>query len=225
MNCTRLQELAAAYALGALERPDAVHMEALAASDPDVRAEVDAFLVVATALVRHVTPVTPPARVREQVLARIRRTPQLAPEGVAAAVASPSAPDLAGFRFLRPAEGEWTEGLHPGSRFQVLASNVRRNYMMLYFELDPGAGLPHHDHSGAEELFLIKGDLLTEGRLLKAGDFVHGEPGSHHHDLVSPSGCQAILVTPLTSAMGEAAKLGWKRATEKVMGGLGLGAK
>lgn len=222
MNCTRLQELAAGYALGALERSEAAQLEALADSDPDIRIEVDAFLAVATALVRNVSPVPAPARVREQVLARIRTTPQQNPKKEAA---SATVPDLAGFRFLRPAEGAWTEGLHPGSRFQVLASSVRRNYMMVYFELDPGARFPAHDHSGGEELFLVRGDLLTEGRLMQPGDFLHSQPGTHHHDLVSPGGCQAILVTPLTSALGEAARLGLKRTTEKVLGTLGLGGK
>lgn len=219
MNCTRLQELAAAYALGALDRTEAADLEALADSDPDIRVEVDAFLAVVAALIRQVTPVDAPAGVRDRVLARIRITPQQHPvENV------PTAPvaDLSGFRFLRPADGAWTESLHRGVRFQVLASNVRRNYMMLYLELDPGAIYPGHSHSGSEELFVVRGDLVTEGRNMQAGDFLHSDPGTHHHDLVSPGGCQALLLTPLTSALGDAARLILKRTAEKVMDTLGL---
>ncbi|MBN8248789.1 MAG: cupin domain-containing protein, partial [Verrucomicrobia bacterium] len=119
-------------------------------------------------------------------------------------------------------EGEWSRGLHPGMRFQVLASSLRRNYMMLYIELDPGAGIPSHDHHGDEEIYVVSGDLVTEGRLLKAGDFVHADGGSHHHDLVSPGGCQAILLTPLTSALAEAAKRTVKQASQVVKNSLGL---
>lgn len=220
MNCTQLQELAAAYALGALEQPDATRLEAMAASDPEIKMEVDAFVAVTAALLRSVPSVPPPSRVRDRVLARIRELPR---QPTPAVSASETAAPVEGFRFLRPASGEWSEGLHPGTRFQVLASNVRRNYMMLYIELDPGAGYPSHEHSGAEELFVVRGDLVTEGHHLQAGDFVHAEPGTHHHDLVSPSGCQAILITPLTSALAEVAKLKVRKTADRVWETLGLG--
>ncbi|MBL9174229.1 MAG: cupin domain-containing protein [Verrucomicrobiales bacterium] len=222
MNCTQLQELAAAYALGALEAPEAAHLEAMAASDPEIRMEVDAFLAVTASLLRDLPAVPPPPRVRDRVLARIRELPRQQPP----TAPIPQVPSFSeGFRFLRPASGEWSEGLHPGTRLQVLASNVRRNYMMLYIELDPGAVYPSHEHSGAEELFVVKGDLVTEGRHLQAGDFVHADPGTHHHDLVSPSGCQAILITPLTSALAEIAKAKVRKTADRVRETLGLGGK
>lgn len=219
MTCTRLQEFAAAYALGALDRPDAVRLEALMAADPDLRSEVDTFVAVAQALDRQVAPVPPPSGLRGRVLERIRTTPQLGRPPASPATPPPPAD---GFRFLRPAEGEWSLGLHPGMRFQVLASSVRRNYMMLYIELDPGAGIPSHDHRGDEEIYVVSGDLVTEGRHLKAGDFVHADAGSHHQDLISPAGCQAILLTPLTSALAEAAKRTVKQASQAVRSSLGL---
>ncbi|MFO1458053.1 MAG: cupin domain-containing protein [Verrucomicrobiota bacterium] len=222
MNCTQLQELAAAYALGALEAPEAAQLEAMAASDPEIRMEVDAFLAVTSSLLRSVPAVAPPPRVRDRILARIGELPRQRSSG---ATQSEALPHSEGFRFLRPASGEWTQGLHPGTRFQVLASNVRRNYMMLYIELDPGAGYPAHEHSGAEELFVVRGDLVTEGRHLQAGDFVHADPGTHHHDLVSPSGCQAILITPLTSALAEIAKAKVRKTADRVRETLGLGGK
>ncbi|MBN9693014.1 MAG: cupin domain-containing protein [Verrucomicrobia bacterium] len=231
MNCTRLQELAAAYALGALERPEAVRLEALAASDPDIRGEVDAFLAVARHLVGRVIPVAPPAELRSAILARIRSTPQLgrAPAAEAKLESAPSpevkAPDLSGFRFVRPDEAEWVTGLAPGLRTQTLATNVRSNYAMVYLELAPGATYPQHSHSGNEELFVVSGDLVSEGQTLKAGDFFHSESGTVHHDLYSPSGCRAILVTPLTSAVVETARLGLRQVGRKVLSTLGLGDK
>jgi len=220
MNCTRLQELAAAHALGALERADAARLEAMMAADPDLRLEVETFVAVAQALGASAPRVAPRAGLRERILDRIRSTPQHRGPGTKPPMPLPAAPE--GFRFLRPAEGEWSEGLHPGTRFQVLASSVRRNYMMLYIEIAPGAGYPPHDHSGDEEFFIVQGDLVTEGRQLKAGDFVHAGAGSHHHDLMSPGGCQAILLTPLTSALAEAAKRAVRQASRAVKGTLGL---
>lgn len=230
MNCTRLQELAAAYALGALERPDAARLEALAASDPDIRGEVDAFLTVARQLVGRVIPVAPPPELRSAILARIRSTPQLGrgPAGEAKPESAPLSevptPDVSGFRFIRPDEAEWVS-LSPGLRTQTLATNVRSNYAMVYLELAPGATYPQHSHSGNEELFVVSGDLVSEGHTLKAGDFFHSESGTVHHDLYSPNGCRAIVVTPLSSAVVETARLGLRQVGRKVLSTLGLGEK
>ena len=55
-----------------------------------------------------------------------------------------------------------------------------------------------HDHSSSEELFILSGHLQTEGRLLGPGDFLHAEPGTHHHELVSPDGCVALIINRTT---------------------------
>lgn len=219
MNCTRLQELAAGYALGALDRADAARLEALMSADPDLREEVESFVAVTRSFWPAVPRMDPPSGVEIGSWPGSAPLPNNAPDP-AKPVSGPM--PMQGFRFLRPAEGAWSEGLHPGTRFQVLASSIRRNYMMLYMELDPGAVIPAHHHGGDEELFLVSGDLLTEGRHLKAGDFVHSDSGSHHHELKSPGGCQAILLTPLTSALAEAARMALKRASHSVKSRLGL---
>lgn len=224
MNCTRLQEQAAAYALDALERADAARIEALAGSDPDIRAELDAFLAIANRLALVALPVDPPPSVRAAVLARIRSTPQ------AASATSTAVPPVvestpAGFQFLSSEQREWKDGAVPGLRVQVLALNPRSNYSMLQLELAPGTTYPQHVHTGNEELFVVSGDLVSEGRTLHAGDFLHSDSGTVHHDLFSPSGCRAILVTPLSSALGEAARLQLRKVGQRVLSGLGLGGK
>ena len=221
MKAKSLLELAAAHALGALEPEEQRLLDSLATADPEVRAELAAFEAVTAALLQGLRPVPPPNRVRTQVLARIRNTPQQPPVPAAARSAGITPPND-GFRFLRPAEGQWSPGPYPGTRLQVLSTDLRRNYMLVYIELEPGAIFPEHDHRGAEELFIVQGDLITEGRHLRAGDFVHGEAGTHHHDLRSPGGCHALLLTPLTSALGEMAKAGLKRAADKMKSGLGV---
>ncbi|HAB17735.1 MAG TPA: cupin domain-containing protein [Verrucomicrobiota bacterium] len=221
MNCTRLQELAASYALGALDRTEAARLEALAAADPDIRAEVDAFVAIARRLGHAVAPQAPPSRVRDAVLSRVRRTVQVGRSTEAA----PSVEGASGFRFLLADDAEWQDGEVSGLRYRVLATNVQNNYAMLHLELAPGVVYPKHAHAGAEELFVISGDLVTEGRTLKAGDFIHGEPGSVHHDLYSPNGCRAIMVTRLTTAIRDGARASLRNVGKKVLGGLGLGGK
>lgn len=222
MNCTQIQELAAAFALGTLDRAEAARMQAMANADPDIRAELDSFLAVAERLVQGISRVAPPAGARAKILAQISRTPQLQPVSPATHAFEPLP---AGFRFLRPAEGEWTDGPVPGARFQTLSADWRRNHLMLYIELDPGVRYPDHTHTGPEQLFVISGDLLTAGRLLRAGDFVHCDPGTHHDEVMSPSGCQALLVTPMSSAVGELARAKLRLAGDKLAGSLGLSTK
>ncbi len=219
MNCTEIQELAAAYALGALDPAGASRMQAMADADPDVRSELDLFLRVAERLLAGVKPVAPPVSARANVLARIARTPQLREASRVPAAGDPS-PE--GFRFLRPASGPWTEGPFPGARFQMLSADWRRNRVMVYLELAPGTRYPDHTHGGAEDLFLVTGDLLTAGRLMKAGDFVHCEAGTEHQEVISPSGCQALLVTTMGSVIGDFARGKVKAAGSQLAKSLGF---
>lgn len=213
MNCTQIQELAAAHALGTLEPAEAAKLEAFAAADPDVRAELATFLTVAGRLVHGLAPVPPPPALREKVLARIARTPQVNRPDAPPTEAVPE-----GFRFLRPSDGPWLEGPAPGVRLQVLSTDWRRNLMMFYLDLSPGARYPDHTHGAPEQLFVISGNLATGGRLLKAGDFVEGAAGTHHGDVVSPGGCQALLVTAASSALAEYARSRLRLAGERLAG-------
>lgn len=189
MKCTDLQELAAAHAAGALDRVDLARAEALAAQDADVREELaslhDAAAALALALPCQQSP--SPA-LRNRILARIAVTPQARPAGKADAPA--------GFSFCGRDEGEWQATPIPGLRVKPLSICHQKGYWTVLVELAPGASFPEHDHEGAEDLYLLSGDLVTEGRTMGPGDFVHAEPGTHHHALYSPNGCVALLIEP-----------------------------
>jgi anti-sigma factor ChrR (cupin superfamily) len=73
---------------------------------------------------------------------------------------------------------------------------------MVYLELDPGTRYPDHTHGGAEDLFLVTGDLFTAGRLMKAGDFVHCEAGTEHQEVISPGGKIKAAGTQVARSLG-----------------------
>jgi anti-sigma factor ChrR (cupin superfamily) len=193
MNFTNLQELAVAYALGAIEPRDAAMLEQVAAGNPSVRAELAAMLETTAALAATQSArVAPGPAVRSRILDRIRSTPQMRP-------ATPdAAPDAAletsGFHFKPADSGDWRKGPGKGLRYRVLSVSKDLGYWMLLLELTPGGVIPTHDHQGSEQVYLLSGDLRTQGRTLVPGDFLHSEPGTVHQELVSPSGCMAILV-------------------------------
>ena len=190
MNCTELQEHAALRSLGVLGLSEVARLEAALAHDPDARAEVAAIQDAATALV-HLAPVqTPPPALRARLLAQIARTPQAGPS-IAPSAVPPARP---GFSFIRPDEGEWMATPIPGIRMKMLSINRATGYWVVKAELGPGALYPSHDHRGAEDLYILSGDLHNEGRVLGPGDFLHAEAGTNHGELYSPSGCVALLV-------------------------------
>jgi len=185
--------------LGPDSAPERARLEALAAGDAEIRAEWLELQAAADGLACGVPAVTPPPALRTRVLETVRRTPQQqAPRPVPSRLETPL-PD--GFKFV-PAESRWQEGPFPGTRYKLLSAAPRVGYAMLMIEIDPGTHYPEHDHDGPEELYVLTGDLVTEGRRLQAGDFIHAEPGSHHHELVSPRGCTALLVTSWKSVAG-----------------------
>lgn len=219
MKCLELQELFALEALGVLDRVEQAKLKALVEADPEAAAElpawrdaVAAFAMAATSRRRA------PAYLRERILTRIRQTPQVRPATSSPSVpaAPQSAPDSASGPKVPPspeigegralltfgydATAKWraVPGV-PGVRVRMLAVNQPQGYRISVVELAPGASFPSHHHgSGPEDLFLLSGDLVTEGRTLGPGDHFHAEPGTDHQRLTSPSGCRAMIVEPLT---------------------------
>ncbi len=63
-----------------------------------------------------------------------------------------------------------------------------------YFKMLPGAVTTPHTHPHFEEFFVIEGEAVeSDGRVLKAGDFVSFPPGSHHNTRTE-TGCLMIVV-------------------------------
>jgi len=188
MNCTQLQELAAAHALGALDGPAAVLLEAAIANEPGAKAEVaalnDTVAVMAAALS---SPVPPPLETRAKILEQLTRRTQASPS-------QPHAPTPPGYQFIFKDAAGWRETPIPGLRTKLLSVSPDMGYRVLLAQIEPGRRFPAHDHASSEELYVISGHLQTEGQLLGPGDFYHAEPGTHHRELFSPDGCMALLI-------------------------------
>ncbi len=65
------------------------------------------------------------------------------------------------------------------------------SYLMV---MAPGASSMPHRHRGAEEFYVLEGELIDfDGQVYRAGDFVRLASGTAHSSL-SPTGCK-LLVT------------------------------
>jgi anti-sigma factor ChrR (cupin superfamily) len=101
-----------------------------------------------------------------------------------------------GFAFSFDAEQDWLPHRVPGIRMKILAVNRASNYAALLLDVAPHTRLPPHHHSAAEECLVIEGTMMTCGRRLAAGDFVHADAGTDHGELWTDEGCRVLLVVP-----------------------------
>lgn len=69
----------------------------------------------------------------------------------------------------------------------------RSTTILLKFE--PGAAYPYHNHPAGEELFIIQGEALIEGAVLKQGDYLF-TPAGYKHSVKSATGCIILFVVP-----------------------------
>jgi anti-sigma factor ChrR (cupin superfamily) len=179
----RATELAALQAAGALDGEDAAAMarcEDCAFSKAALVAlgfENTAAAIASTVF----PPVAPSAGLKDKIMARI--SPAV------------SEPKDAETHFILDAEGEWQ--ILPGGkiRLKTLSDLPAAGHAMILLEASPGAVFFPHSHEGMEEIFLVSGDLTTNGRVLGPGDYLRHAAGTHHQKATSEHGCRAILVT------------------------------
>jgi anti-sigma factor ChrR (cupin superfamily) len=126
----------------------------------------------------------PRAHIKDQLMTRIRAT---------RAVEANVTP--AGWKFeSASADTGWRSGVFPGVHFKTLSVDETRDVVMVLMKMDPGARFPDHVHDdGPDEGIVISGDVITGGRLMRAGDYYFAAEGTTQADTVSPSGCTALV--------------------------------
>ncbi|HEY7499143.1 MAG TPA: cupin domain-containing protein [Vicinamibacterales bacterium] len=103
----------------------------------------------------------------------------------------------AGFAFRFDADDDWQPYSVPGIRMKVLSVNRRSGYSTLLLDVAPGTRFPAHHHDGDEECYVISGSVITLGRRLGPGDFVHADAGTDHAELWTDEGARVLLVVPV----------------------------
>jgi anti-sigma factor ChrR (cupin superfamily) len=169
-----LEALALADAIGALDEGERVALEArVALLTPDQRAHVASLYDVALALAASVEQSEPPARVRDAVIAATR------PPGRYTVFAGD-----------RP----WTATPLPGIESKVLSVDTARGVVTMLIRASAGAVYPSHRHSGPEECYVIRGSVVIDGRVLRAGDFHHADADSDHGEITTAEGAEVLIV-------------------------------
>lgn len=97
-------------------------------------------------------------------------------------------------------EPEWTE-VAPGISCQLLATDADKHLVSMLVRLAPHAEYPHHTHAGAEELYLLDGELTIDDRQLYPGDYNTAQPGTSDRRVRSETGCTCVLITSTNDAI------------------------
>ena len=83
------------------------------------------------------------------------------------------------------------EGVEDGEVLQV--NGGKRGYGFHIYRMEPGTTTVAHTHHGAEEFFLIEGDLTDhDGYAYKPGDIVCLADGTRHHSSTK-NGCTLVV--------------------------------
>jgi anti-sigma factor ChrR (cupin superfamily) len=169
-----VQALALADAIGALDADERRDLElSLAALPADVRGEVARLYEAAVEISATTTGEAPSPDVRAALLARIA---------------------VPANHTVTATDGEWVQTPVPGVTMKILAIDRARDRVTMLLKGEPGARYPAHRHTGPEECYVIRGSLVIEGRLLRAGDFHHAEGDSDHGALHTDEGVEVLLV-------------------------------
>src|SRR5688572_5476613 len=100
----------------------------------------------------------------------------------------------------RSGEPEWLK-VGAGISCQLLGIDTEKRRVTMLVRLAPGAEYPPHRHAGLEELHMLHGELMVDGRKFLPGDYLRSEAGSADRRVWSETGCTGILITSLDDAL------------------------
>ena len=92
------------------------------------------------------------------------------------------------------AQDGWLTAPLPGIMLKVLSRDLERNTVTLLMRAAPGARYPAHHHTGGEDCYVISGEVVIEGRTLRAGDFHRAEKDTDHEVQFTDIGAEVLLV-------------------------------
>lgn len=100
-----------------------------------------------------------------------------------------------GFDYLAHDAGEWKDLPVKGARLKECSNHPADGFSVMILEMDAGARFPSHHHKGAEQVYLLEGDIVSDGQTLSPGDFLRAAADTHHSGLYSETGCRALIIT------------------------------
>jgi quercetin dioxygenase-like cupin family protein len=195
MTTEQEQELASLYVAGAATAEEHRAFEAALRDNPVLRELVRSLQQAASLLAIAAPSVSLPPELRNKVLHRIdAEITSSKPKSAPATTQSHRRP---GFQFVGADDSRGWKALPlPGAWIKLLSLERDRGYAVLLGRLEAGVRYPAHIHAGAEEIYILTGDLHVGDRALGPGDFHHADAGTAHPVNYSIEGCTLLAVLP-----------------------------
>lgn len=201
------RERAAAHAIGGLDAGEARDMEQHLAACAPCREEVETLRAVAGQLALLAPGAAPPAGLRARLVERLRATSQGGLRPVPAAAQEPPAqawkawradtPALDGLTYVARDATGWQQTVFEGVQARRLFVDEANDRVTMLVRMAPGSSYPAHVHGGAEECYVLEGDLQVGDLRMGAGDYQRAERGVSHPVQATRNGCLLFLVSSL----------------------------
>jgi len=198
------RETAALYALGALPPEEARAFEAhLAEGCPSCALDADDFREALLDVVRSTAAESQPAGLRAKLLSRIAAGPAAQPPAEATQVWKrwKEAGPADKLHIVRAGEGAFEPTAAQGVSVKPLSVDPERRYVTMLVRMEPGTSYPRHLHAGAEECYVLQGDIKVGDAVLRAGDYQRAEGGSEHGVQSTEGGCLLLIVSSQEDAL------------------------
>lgn len=103
-----------------------------------------------------------------------------------------------GLTVRRNQPAQWQPTAIAGIEVQALSVSEGQRQATMLVRMAPGTAYPAHRHAGAEECYVLSGDLQVGDSLrLGPGDFQRAEAGSCHAPQSTRDGCLLLIQTSL----------------------------
>jgi anti-sigma factor ChrR (cupin superfamily) len=198
------RDRAAAYVLGSLSLEERAELEAHLRACDLCRREVESLESVLGDLAALAPAMSPPPALKERLLARVRESEP--------SVTQPwkqwlPATSEAGLTLVRAGEGAWEPSGVDGVEIRRLFLDRENDRATMLVRMAPGTSYPAHVHGGAEECYVLQGDLDVAGTRMVAGDYQRATSGSLHGIQSTVGGCLLFIVSSLHDELSQEARV------------------
>lgn len=196
-------ELAALYAAGGMTADEVAAFEQhLEVGCPACAAELRSYDAAVESLYAAATPVAPDPAVRQRLMGLVGHAAIEAEQPARVQLWRRWAAEGGGGLYTcRANEGQWESLPLPGIQIRRLFSDPENDRATMLVRMAPGSAYPRHVHAGAEECFVLEGDLHVAGTVLRAGDYQRAAADSTHGVQHTEGGCLLLIVSSLSDEL------------------------
>lgn len=183
-----VSELAAIYALSALDEAEPSRLECELGDLPEFQVEVAEFEAVAAMLAYGADPMPMGASLKERLFQKI-----------ASDETSDEKPNNDSMAVLRQQAklADWQPyGYTPGVLIAKLSLDTQKRRIECFVQSLGPVKFPQHRHADSEEIMVLEGDLVIGDRIYTAGDRIFSQSGTVHQP-ETLNGCTLLLRTSL----------------------------